>query len=668
MKKKIFIVAAVIFSSQLYGQVFPSKKTKDSIIVVMDDFPYLSKLLDRVVITSNRFPKKQSQTGKVTTVIDKEMLEKMGSRTVGEILNIAAGVTVNGANNTLGTNQRISIRGSSDGNVLLLIDGVPVNDPSLISNYFDLNFISTAQIDQIEILKGGQSTLYGSDAVSGVINIITKKPDNKKFFPSANVSFGSYNTLNSSVGATGQTKTMTYNVFLSRITSNGFSAAYDSAGNKNFDKDGYHQYILGGSTGIKISNKVVWNISGNYSHYKADVDAGAFKDDKDFFIRNKNLQLNSGIQWKQAKGEMRFNYQYNYVNRFYLDDSADRGSFAYYSRSTYTGRTHFTELYENYRWNHVSLLAGVDYRFYNTNQVYTSVSPYGPYSTPELNDSLAKMWQLSPYVSLVYNDRVVNVEAGTRMNHHNIYGNNFTYTFNPSFLIHSKVKLFGNIASAFKTPSLFQLFDPYNGNKDLAPEKTIITEGGFEIYPTGNVRLRLTGFYRKTRNAIQYIIKDPVQYIARYENVNHQQNSGFEFELNYAKEKWRMYVNYTYTKGKVTSAYSESGDHLSSDTTYNNLYRVPDHAFNGFVSYDLNKKINLNCLLKYAGKRWEPVYAAAPKKLDDYFTIDLSGQYWLTKNLKAFADLKNITNRKYFDILGYNSRRFNFAIGLNFSL
>ena len=667
MKKKIFIVAAVVFSNQLYGQIFPSKKINDSVVVIMDDFPYLSKLLDRVVITSNKFPKKQSQTGKVTTVIDKEMLEKLGSRTVGEILSIAAGITVNGANNTLGTNQRISIRGSSDGNVLLLIDGIPVNDPSVISNYFDLNFINTAQIEKIEILKGGQSTLYGSDAVSGVINIITKKTERKKVVPSASVSFGSYNTFNSSVGLNGQTKLITYSLFASGISSKGLSSAYDSSGNNNFDKDGYHQYILQGSIGLKLTDRIVWNISGNYNRYKADVDAAAFTDDKDFFIRNKNVQLNSGLQWKHKKGEVHFNYQYNYINRFYLDDSIDRGSFTYYSRSTYIGRTHFTELFENYQWNHFSLLGGIDYRFYNTNQVYRSISMYGPFDT-ELNDSMAKMWQISPYVSLVYNDHIINIEAGSRMNHHNIYGNNFTYTFNPSFLVHSKVKLFGNISSAFKTPSLFQLFDAYSGNKNLAPEKTNITEGGVEIYPTGHIRLRLTAFYRKTKNAIQYIITDPVFYSGHYENVSHQQNSGLEFEFNYTKEKWRMYINYTFTKGKISSVYSESGDHLSKDTTYNNLYRVPDHAFNTFISYDVNKKININCLLKYVGKRWEPVYAFAPKELDDYFTIDLSGQYYVIQNLKVLIDLKNITNKKYFDILGYNSKRFNFSVGLNFSL
>lgn len=219
--RKIFVVAALFIGSQLQAQTSKPRKTDSSSFRISESLH--SNSLDPVVITANKFPQKQSQTGKVVTVIDKNTIEKLGGHTLGEILNTVAGVTINGANNNLGTNQRISIRGSSDGNVLLLIDGIPVNDPSVISNYFDLNFINTSQIERIEVLKGGQSTLYGSDAVSGVINIIIKKTENKKIAPYASVSFGSYATFNGTAGVRGQTKTITYNAFASAISSKGFS-------------------------------------------------------------------------------------------------------------------------------------------------------------------------------------------------------------------------------------------------------------------------------------------------------------------------------------------------------------------------------------------------------------------------------------------------------------
>jgi vitamin B12 transporter len=663
--RKFFVVAALIISSQLHSQVFEQTNTDSSMIFNSDEFPF-NKILDKVVITANKYPRKQSQSGKVVTVIDKNVIEKLGGHTIGEILNTVAGVTINGANNNLGTNQRISIRGSSDGNVLLLIDGIPVNDPSLISNYYDLNFINTSQVERIEILKGGQSTLYGSDAVSGVINVITKKALNKKPDIFGNAGFGSYSTFNGNAGARGQTKTITYNALASAITSRGFSSAYDSTGQKGFDTDGYTQYILRGDFGIKLTNDLQWSFFGNFSKYNADIDAAAFTDDKDFTTENKNWQTGSTIFWKHTNGGLHLNYHFNYINRYYLDDSSDKASFAYYSKSTYTGRTHFAELYENYKWKHFEFLAGLDYRKYNTNQVYNSISMFGPFDT-EMNDTLANMQQSSMYGSVVYNNKGLNIEAGGRFNHHNVYGNNSTYTFNPSFLIQKKIKLFANLSSAFKTPTLFQLFDVFSGNEDLDPEKSTILEGGVEVYPSYNTRIRATAFHRTTENAIQYIITNPTTYEGHYYNTNKQENSGIEVEFNYETGKWHISSNYTYTKGKVSSAFSESGELLSKDTTYKNLYRVPDHAFNTFVSYSFSKAFSITALLKYVGKRLEPVYAAAPKQLEDYVTMDLAAQYHLSKNIRAFVDLKNITNKKYFDVLGYNSRRFNFSTGIGLS-
>ena len=121
MKKKILWVTAVIISSHLSAQ-------EDS-----------TKNLDALVVTATKSIIKQSQTGKVVSVIDQATLQRNAGKSLTEILNYQVGVYVNGANNALGTNQDIFLRGASSGNTLILIDGIPVNDPSLISNSFDLN-------------------------------------------------------------------------------------------------------------------------------------------------------------------------------------------------------------------------------------------------------------------------------------------------------------------------------------------------------------------------------------------------------------------------------------------------------------------------------------------------------------------------------------------------
>src|SRR5436190_2991516 len=177
MKRKIFVVAAVIISSQLNAQ-------KDTTV------------LDEAVVTANKFEQKQSQTGKVITVINKEQLEKSNGKTVAQLLNEQAGITIAGAYMSAGSVQTVFMRGASSGRTLILIDGIPVNDPSMINNEFDLNLISINDVERIEICKGAQSTLYGSDAIAGVINIITvKKNVNKPFNVKATAGFGNKKTF-----------------------------------------------------------------------------------------------------------------------------------------------------------------------------------------------------------------------------------------------------------------------------------------------------------------------------------------------------------------------------------------------------------------------------------------------------------------------------------------
>ena len=134
-----------------------------------------SKILNEVLIAVTKFPQKQSETGKVITIITKEQLQKSAGKTLPEVLNEQVGITINGANNNLGTNQTLYMRGAHAANTLILVDGVPVYDASGETNQFDISNFSLYNIERIEIMKGAQSTLYGSDAVAGVINIITKK-------------------------------------------------------------------------------------------------------------------------------------------------------------------------------------------------------------------------------------------------------------------------------------------------------------------------------------------------------------------------------------------------------------------------------------------------------------------------------------------------------------
>ncbi len=647
MKKYFFVLAAVIISNQLIAQ--------DS----------SGKVLDEAVVTANKFEQKQSQTGKVVTVISRQDLEKNSGKTIGELLNTVAGVTIIGTNNVLGTNNTTSIRGASAGNSLILVNGIPLNDPSVNTNYFDLNYFSIDQIERIEILKGGQSTLYGSDAVAGVVNIILKKPVAGRIKLNGQLTAGSYSTFKQNAGISGGKDQVSYLLNYTHVSSKGFSAAYDENNTGAFDKDGFDQHVINTRLGFAISKKIKLEVSGVYSYYKTDLDASAFTDEGDYTVKNDNAQGGAALTYEHNHGLLRFTYNFNYAEREYQDDSTFKSSpYIDYAESRYIGRTHYAELYNTWKWAHGELLAGADYRLNNTDQYYFSTGMFGPYAPPAWK---AKTNQVSPYTLFIFRHNGFTGEAGARLNIHSEYGSNFTYSLNPSYKINKNVKLFLNLYSVFKTPTLYQLFDPSAGNKDLNPETGIIQEAGIEVLSAKKIFFRVTGFYGKTKDAITYTY-NPSTFESRYMNVSKQKNYGVETEFNVTVGKVTGSANYTYTDGKIKSRFDGTGVDINKDTIYYNLYRIPKHAINLSLGIQATKSLFVSSRLHSVSKREEFIYGDTPEALKSYATLDLYGEYKFGSKTKIFLDLKNITDKKYFDLLGYNSRRFNFTGGVSFTL
>jgi vitamin B12 transporter len=257
-----------------------------------------SKDLQEVIITANKFPQKQATTGKVISVISRDQIERSSGKTLGQLLNEQAGITINGALNNSGTNQSLFMRGAASGRTLILIDGVPVYDPSLIGNEFDLNLIALNQVESIEICRGAQSTLYGSDAVAGVINIITNKQNTTKPLQlNACMSGGTYNNYRSNHQKSGQASKLSYGAKYSKTRTDGFSSAYDSSGKGNFDSDGYRGDVVNTTLKYQVSTGLSIKAFAQYSRTKTELDAGSFSDERDYSFTNKAVLAGSSISY-----------------------------------------------------------------------------------------------------------------------------------------------------------------------------------------------------------------------------------------------------------------------------------------------------------------------------------------------------------------------------------
>ena len=192
------------------------------------------------------------------------------------------------------------------------------------------------------------------------------------------------------------------------------------------------------------------------------------------------------------------------------------------------------------------------------------------------------------------------------------------------------------------------------------PEKTTCIEGGLQLLEE-KINARVVLFYRNTKDVFAFYT-NPVTYASNYINEDKQKDNGVEADVNWHSDRITVAANYTYVKGKI---YTKD---FGKDTAYNNLYRRPAHTFNITIGYQVSKNIFVSTHFKTVSKFYEGQYAAAPFKIKGYYTLDFYSEYKLSAKCKLFADLQNITDQKYFDLRGFNSKRFNCNAGINLNL
>jgi vitamin B12 transporter len=658
MKKSLLSAAALLAVTGALAQETASKK-----------------VLDEVVVTATKYPLKTSQTGKVITVITHEQLDRSTGKDLAQLLNEQAGISVNGANSNPGKDKSIYLRGAKADYTLITIDGVPIYDATGSSSNFDFRLLPIDHIERIEILKGSQSTLYGSDAVAGVINIITKKGGTKPVSPFATFTYGSYETRKLNAGVNGAIDSaMSYNVGYTHYKTNGISESTDKANTGTFDKDGYEENALSANLDFRVAHNIQVSPYLRYSKFAGRLDAGAFADDKDYSYNSENLQ--SGLRSEFEFGKAKLNVRYNYTTtkrNFFNDSLIKESIYDGYDKGHYDGKEHFVDAYVHVPIvNSLTFTGGADYRNSNIAVQTSGVYKYeylgvlysDSYASNIGSDS-ARQNQVGIYGAFNYNAGSLNVELGGRFNHHSSYGNNFVFNFNPSYLLNRELKVFANISTAYKVPTLFQLYSEYqNPFRALDPEKAITYEGGVQYTSPGNlVNARVAVFKRNVKDAIIFY-NDPVLFKSYYNNQDKQKDWGFEIEptINIGN-KAQIVLSYAHVDGKVET---KNG---SKDTSFFNLDRRPKDIFSATVNCHITQKLFASAGVQHFGKRTDIDFSAGGKTaLPAYTLVNFYAEYQVVKLLKLFVDVKNITNTSYAEVLGYNTLGRNFNAGISVRL
>lgn len=612
-------VASLGLAQLMIGQV-ANAQTQDSL------------QLKDVVISATKNDQKQSQTGKVVTIISREVLERSNGKSLPDLLSEQAGIVISGANSNQGKDKSIFTRGALGGYTLVLIDGIVQNDPSSVSGTFDLRLFSIDQIDHIEILKGGQSTIYGSDAVAGVINIVTKKGGPKGNTIYGVASAGSFETYKGTIGLNGGVEGFSYNINYTHLKTDGISEAAVPLGSAAiFDKDGFKTDGLNANFGIKLDKHFSVNpfIRYFYGDYKIDQDG--FTDglpSNNSILKQFSAGFNS--EYKFSTGKITLNYSHE-------SNSNDvKSSYAGFpSNFLNFGRLNVVDLFYNQKLgSKLDLLVGIDNR---KMKLVTDTK------NPTTNIFAA-------YGSLFLHDlSIFNLEVGGRYNKHDQYGENYTYSVTPSINIIKEVKLFGTVSTAFKVPTLNMLFGQYGANFDLKPEKSQNYEAGVNLNIDEEAfTLRITGFKRD--------LTDAIVYTTGYINQGNQKYKGFEVEPAAKFSVFNINGYYAFVEGNTG--------------TTNFLIRRPKHTFGINAGAQATSNLYASVNFRYFGKRFDTNFISyLNEEMPSYNVLNAYIEYALAKKrVKVFFDAKNILNKKYTEIIGYNTPGFNFNTGVSFNI
>lgn len=598
-----------------------------------------TNILNEVVVTATKSPKKISETGKVVTIITRDQIEKSGGKDFSQLLTEQTGIMVNGAVSNPGKDKSLYLRGATDKYTLILLDGIPLNEPAGVGGSFDLRLLSLDNIERIEIVKGSQSTLYGSNAVAGVINLISKKPVSSKPAVQGMLTYGSFNSKKAMANLSQQSKWIDYDLNYTYYATDGISEAKDTTGTAGYDKDGFNRHAIQALVGIKLNERMKIAPYYRYSRFDGDYDADAFADAGNAYTAS---LLNTGFDghMNYTGGSLHVNYGYDFTTRNYAS------SFGVFATS---GRFHHGEAYvQQSLAKQLKMIAGINYQSYSI-------------QNPDTSNNM-----ISPYASLFFNSGTGwNIELGGRFNHHNQYGNNITYSFNPSYMINERVKLFVNFSSGFRAPSINELFGPFGGNASLKPEQSATQEAGVQANLVGKkLAVTVTGFNRTIKDVIIY----GPQFT--YENRDKQHDFGAELELSYMPAgNLTLKASYAYIDGEITQSIG------GKDTSFYNLVRRPKHTVNGYVGWQVTTKLMVSTSVQLIGERtdtyYDPqTYIPSEVVLKGYAMWNAYVSYQLAQNrLHFFADAKNLLNNTgFYEVYGYSVPGINITCGLRFTL
>jgi len=594
-----------------------------------------------LVVTATRTAQPIQKVGQSVTVLTEQAIEASQAISVAELLAQQPGVSFT-RNGGPGTTTSLNIRGAETQHTVVLIDGVKLNDPSSTQGGFNSGNLLIGDIARIELLRGAQSTLWGSQAIGGVVNIVTADPT-VPFTSSVEAEGGARKTGYLRAAAGGASDKITWRVAGGYYTTDGFSAYKVGK-----EKDGYQNTGLSGRVRVALTENVSAEVRSVYSKGKNDFDA--FNGDSAEFARTEELVVYTGLNFALLDGRWnnRLGYAYTDTDRENLNPARPTGPITFDAagknkRFEYQGVFAISDIW-------TATFGGEREKSRMRTRSPTATTQNAPFRTGRVGvDSVYGQLQVEPIQGLT-------LTGGLRYEDHDTYGSHTLGQVAAAYALNEgDTVIRASFGQGFRAPGLYELYSEY-GNTNLSPEAFDSWDAGIEQrFFGGKARASATWFHREADNEIRFFscasgsttaLCNPggAFRFGYYDNVQKTKAQGVELigEIK-PVDGLTVTANYTYT-----DAESNSGT-----TKGKQLTRRPKNMGNLSVGYRWPVGLTTTVAARYVGKTFNN--DTNTQVVKGYTLVDLRASYPINETLEVFGRVENAFDKDYQTILNYGT-------------
>jgi vitamin B12 transporter len=597
-----------------------------------------------VIVTASRVTQEAREIGSSVSVVTAQDLKQNQTGNVIQALLDVPGVFLNTDRPGDGNVTSVSIRGSNNDEVLWLVDGIKLGDPSSISTQFSPDHLTSLDIARIEVLRGNQSSLYGSEAIGGVVNIVTQRPTEDGFKVNAEGEAGSYGELSGGTSLYGKSGALDF-----RLTATGYKQGGPSSEdprdfnppipNAQAEQDTYWRYGFSGRIGYQISPNVSLMATGFWLDSHTDTDGTSYSPDFSIaypadsadYVKNRQYAIGGKGEYQSDDGKWKVDVtgsRYN-THRLYFGEFNSPGGDLYEgTRDEVTANVGYGGA------GLVSMNIGGNYEWERDNQ-----------------DAYGSVLLASVHTGSVYGEAALRplarltLTGAVRYDDNSRFGGFTTWRATGAYVI-GRAKLRASYGTGAKAPGLYQLFDPVYGNPNLKAETSRGGDVGVDFTVNATLTAQLTYFYNHKQNEIGFnydaSCRDPAS--GCYLQYGRSKAHGVELGMAFKPLTWLTFnQSFSYVDYKQDT--STAGDQPYVDPGF------PRYVGTTSVTVMPIKKASLEMRVRYQDRNLTGYFGPT----HPYAVVDLLGSYKLTDSVELYSRIVNLFDKDYQITVGYQT-------------